>query len=251
MLSVRVIPCLDIDKGKVVKGTGFKSLKEAGDPVELAKKYYSEGADELTFLDITATCEFRETVYEMVEKVSSEVFIPLTVGGGIGNIEDIRKLLKSGADKVSICSAIFKDKTLIENSAKEFGSQCVVISIDAKKVANGKWNAYLNGGRIDSGKDACDLAVEVEKQGAGEILLNSIDGDGTGNGYDLELLSKISNAVNIPVIASGGAGNPEHMVEAVKKGNASAVLAASILHYGKYTINDIKQKMREMEILIR
>jgi len=250
-LTVRVIPCLDIDKGRVVKGTEFKRLKDAGDPVKLAKKYNFEGADELTFLDITATNENRNTVIQIVEKVSSVVFIPLTVGGGIGTIDDMRKLLRAGADKVAVCSAVFKNPDLITNGAKEFGSQCIVVSIDAKKVGSGKWEAFVNGGRVTTGKDVVELAVEVAKKGAGEILLNSIDGDGSQQGYDLELLKRVSDAVRIPVIASGGAGNPEHMVDGVKKGNAAAVLAASILHYGQYSIRDIKRIMKEKEILVR
>jgi cyclase len=250
MLATRIIPCLDVDFGKVVKGIKFKDLDNVGDPVEMAKAYNEQGADELTFLDIGASYKSRKILIEVVEKISEEVFIPLTVGGGIRSSEDMRNVLNSGADKVAICTSAIEDPSLITESAKAFGSQCIVLSIDAKRH-NGSWYAYTHGGRNNSGIDAITWAKEGEKLGAGEILLNSIDKDGTKEGYDLDLTRKVSESVNIPVIASGGAGNPQQMVDAVKKGKADAVLLASLLHYGEYTIKEIKEYLKNEEICVR
>ncbi len=250
MLAIRIIPCLDVDEGRVVKGTNFKGLRDAGDPVELAKKYNEQGADEITFLDIGATWKSRETMKDVVERVSTEVFVPLTVGGGIRTIDDMREILRSGADKVSACSAFLKNPELISKGAALFGSQCMVVSIDAGRTGN-SWNCYIGGGRENTGVDAIQWAKDVEKQGAGEILLNSIDGDGTKKGYDLELTAKVASSVNIPVIASGGAGTLEHMFEAITKGHADAVLVASLLHYGEYTVGEMKQFLREKKVAIR
>jgi cyclase len=250
MLATRIIPCLDVDFGRVVKGIKFKELDNVGDPVEMAKEYNKQGADELTFLDIGASYKSREILIGVVEKVSEEVFIPLTVGGGLRSTEDMRKALNSGADKVAICTSAIENPALITEGANIFGSQCIVLSIDAKRH-NGSWYAYTHGGRNNSGIDAIKWAKEGEKLGAGEILLNSIDKDGTKEGYDLELTAKISESVKIPVIASGGAGNPQQMVDAVKVGKADAVLLASLLHYGEYTIKDIKKYLEKKEICVR
>lgn len=250
MLAVRIIPCLDVDGGRVVKGTNFKGLKDAGDPVELAKRYNDQGADEITFLDIGATWKSREILKDVVERVSSEVFVPLTVGGGIRTVDDMKEILRSGADKVSVCSAAIKDPTLISQGAELFGSQCIVVSIDAGRAGD-SWNCFVRGGRDDTGLDALQWAKECEKRGAGEILLNSIDGDGTKSGYDLELTKAVSESVNIPVIASGGAGTLEHMYDAVKKGKADAVLVASLLHYEEYTIEDMKKYLKNRKIEVR
>ncbi len=252
MLAVRIIPCLDVDNGRVLKGTSFKELRDAGDPEELAERYNKEGADEIAFLDIGATYKSRETLVEVIRTISKKVFVPLAAGGGIKSVEDMRKLLNAGADKVVICSAALNNPRLITEGSKIFGSQCIVLSVDAKRTGMpGKWNTYVSGGRIDSGIDALSWAVIGERLGAGEILLNSIDMDGTKEGYDIELNKAVSEAVNIPVIASGGAGNPEQMAEAVLKGDVQAVLAASILHFGKYTINQIKTVLREKGVEIR
>ncbi len=250
MLATRIIPCLDVDFGKVVKGIKFKDLDNVGDPVEMAKVYNEQGADELTFLDIGASYKSRKILIEVVEKVSEKVFIPLTVGGGLRSSEDMRNALTSGADKVAICTSAIENPSLITEGAEIFGSQCIVLSIDAKRH-NGSWYAYTHGGRNNSGIDAIAWAKEGEELGAGEILLNSIDKDGTKEGYDLELTRKISESVNIPVIASGGAGNLQQMVEAVKCGKADAVLLASLLHYGEYTIKDIKKYLKNKEICVR
>lgn len=250
MLATRIIPCLDVDFGKVMKGIKFKNLDNVGNPVEMAKTYNEQGADELTFLDIGASYKSRKILIEVVEKVSEEVFIPLTVGGGLRSSEDIRTALTSGADKVSICTSAIENPSLITEGAGIFGSQCIVLSIDAKRH-DGLWYAYTHGGRNNSGIDAIKWAKEGERLGAGEILLNSIDKDGTKEGYDLELTRRISESVNIPVIASGGAGNPQQMVDAVKFGKADAVLLASLLHYGEYTIKDIKDFLKEKEICVR
>jgi len=250
MLTTRVIPCLDVEDGRVVKGTKFKQIRDAGDPVELARTYNSQAADEIIFLDIGATYRSQKTMVDVVEKVSRCVFVPLTVGGGIGSIEDIRLLLTAGADKVSICSAALRDPTLLSRGAEIFGSQCIVLSVDAKKTGN-SWNCYIKGGREDSGFDALEWAREGAKLGAGEILLNSIDKDGTQSGYDLELTQKVIAKVNIPVIASGGAGNLDQIVDAVLIGKADAVLLASLLHYGTYTVSDIKQYMTTKGVLVR
>jgi cyclase len=250
MLATRIIPCLDVDYGRVVKGIKFRDLDNVGDPVKLAKSYNEQGADELTFLDIGASYKSRDILIEVVEKVSEEVFIPLTVGGGLRTVEDMRKVLNGGADKVAICTSAIQNPSLITEGSKMFGSQCIVLSIDAKRNEN-SWHAYTHGGRNDSGLDAVEWAKEGEKLGAGEILLNSIDKDGTKEGYDLELTRKISENVGIPVIASGGAGTLDQMVDAVKKGKADAVLLASLLHYGKYTIKEIKEYLEKKGICVR
>ena len=239
MLTTRVIPCLDVEDGRVVKGTKFTCIRDAGDPVDLAKAYNSQGADEIIFLDIGATYRSQKTIVDVVEKVSRCVFVPLTVGGGIRSIEDMRSLLNAGADKVSICSSALNDPTLLSRGAEIFGSQCIVLSVDAKRTGN-SWNCYVKGGREDTGIDALRWAIEGAKLGAGEILLNSIDKDGTQLGYDLDLTKKVSANVNIPVIASGGAGNLGQIVDAVLIGWADAVLLASLLHYGTYSVPDIK-----------
>jgi len=256
MLAIRIIPCLDVKDGRVVKGVNFVDLKDAGDPVENAKVYDEEGADELTFLDITASHENRDIILEVVKKTAEEVFMPLTVGGGIRNLDDIRKLLFSGADKVSINTAAIKNPDLIKEASKRFGSQCIVVAIDAKmkRYKNKKslsWEVYTHGGRNPTGIDALWWARKVEELGAGEILLTSMDRDGTKIGYDLPLTKAISCAVSIPVIASGGAGKPKHFYEAVTYGHASAVLAASIFHYREYSIKKIKEYLKEKGIIIR
>jgi imidazole glycerol-phosphate synthase subunit HisF len=250
MKNIRLIPCLDVDNGRVVKGTKFENIRDAGDPVELAEKYYNDGADELTFLDIGATYKSRDILIETVEKVSRKVFIPLTVGGGIKSVEEMKTVLRHGADKVSICSSALLEPELISNAAEIFGSQCIVVSIDAKKCGE-SWNAFRSGGRIDTGIDAVSFALESQKRGAGEILLNSIDNDGMQGGYDIELLKAVSLKVNIPVIASGGAGRLEDFAEGVKKGNADALLLASLLHDGIMTIAEIKNYLKNMGVNVR
>ncbi len=250
MLATRIIPCLDVDNGRVVKGIKFKELKDAGDPVELGALYNKQGADELTFLDIGASYKSREIMIDVVEQVSREVFIPFTVGGGIREVVDMRAILKAGADKVAVCSAAIKNPSLITEGAEIFGSQCIVLSIDAKRH-NDTWHAYLNGGRIDSGVNALEWAKKGEELGAGEILLNSMDKDGTREGYDLELNKTVSEMVNIPVIASGGAGTIEQMFEAIKIGKADAVLLASLLHYGELTIKEIKDYLKNKGVCVR
>ncbi len=246
----RIIPCLDVNKGRVVKGVNFVGLKDAGDPVEVAKRYNEEGADEITFLDITATYEDRDTIVHIVEEVAKEVFIPLTVGGGIKKLEDIYSLLNVGCDKVSINSAAVKRPEFIDESAKRFGSQCIVVAIDAKRVGDG-WHVFTAGGRYDSGKDAIAWAKEVYDRGAGEILLTSMDADGTKAGYDLGLTRAISEAVDIPVIASGGAGTMEHIKEAFTIGEADAALAASIFHYKEIDIIELKHYLKNEGIPVR
>ena len=250
MLATRIIPCLDVEDGRVVKGIKFKNIKDAGDPVELAALYNQQGADELTFLDIGASYRSRQIMIEVVEKVSSQVFIPLTVGGGIREVADMRRILNAGADKVAICTAAIKNPSLISEGAEKFGSQCIVLSIDAKRNGD-SWSAYINGGRVNSGIDALEWAKQGEQMGAGEILLNSIDMDGTKQGYDLELTRTVSELVNIPVIASGGAGTLEQMLDAIVLGKADAVLLASLLHYGEYTISDIKKYLRHKGVTTR
>jgi cyclase len=250
MLTTRVIPCLDVEDGRVVKGTKFKQIRDAGDPVELARAYNDQGADEIIFLDIGATYRSQKTMVDVVEKVSRCVFVPLTVGGGIRSIDDMRLLLTAGADKVSVCSAALSDPTLLSRGAEIFGSQCIVLSVDAKRTGH-SWNCYVKGGREDTGIDALEWAVEGARLGAGEILLNSIDKDGTQSGYDLELTRRVIDRVNIPVIASGGAGNLDQVVEAVLVGKADAVLLASLLHYGTYTVPDIKKYMEEKGVHVR
>lgn len=258
MLAKRIIPCLDVKNGRVVKGINFLNLRDAGDPVEQAQIYNTQGADELVFLDITASYEERKPIYEVITKTAEQVFIPLTVGGGISGIEDIRKLLKSGADKVSINTAAVQNPELVRIASQEFGSQCIVVAIDAKlsqdaKIKNQKlkWEVYIKGGRVPTGIDAVEWAKKVEELGAGEILLTSMDRDGTKLGYDLELTKAIASAVNIPVIASGGAGNLEHLYEAFAIAGADAVLAASIFHYGEYTIKEAKEYLHRKGILVR
>jgi len=246
----RIIPCLDVKDGRVVKGINFVGLKDAGDPVEVAKRYNQEGADEIAFLDITATHEERDTIVHIVEEVAKEVFIPLTVGGGIRKLDDIYKLLSVGCDKVSINSAAIKRPDFIDEAAKRFGSQCIVVAIDAKKVGD-SWNVFINGGRIDTGIDAIKWAKEVYSRGAGEILLTSMDKDGTKSGYDLKLTSKISESVQIPVIASGGAGEMEHIKDAFTIGKADATLAATIFHYKEIDIIDLKRYLLENGVAVR
>jgi imidazole glycerol phosphate synthase glutamine amidotransferase subunit len=250
LVTTRIIPCLDIDNGRVVKGVQFGNIRDAGDPMELAALYNRQGADEITFLDIGATYKSREILLEVLERVSRRVFVPLSVGGGIRSIDDMRKVLHAGADKVSICSAALKNPLLLSEGARIFGSQCIVLSIDAKKVGN-TWHAFLNGGRNDSGKDAIEWARQAEELGAGEILLNSIDRDGTQVGYDLELTRRISELVNLPVIASGGAGTMDHMKEVIIKGKADAVLLASLLHDRQLALPDIKAYLNEKGVKIR
>ena len=249
-LSKRIIPCLDIDKGRVVKGKSFINLIDAGDPSELSKHYNAEGADELVFLDITASHEQRKAIIDVVEKVSSEVFIPLTVGGGIRNLDNISELLLAGADKVSINTSAIENPEFIKKSSSKFGSQCIVVAIDAKKT-NGSWNVYTYGGRKDTGINAIEWARKANEYGAGEILLTSMDMDGNKEGYDLDLLNIVSNEVNIPVIASGGAGSMEHIHDALVIGNSDAVLAASIFHFEELTIQQVKKFLYSKGVSVR
>ena len=250
MLKNRIIPCLDVKNGRVVKGINFVDLKDAGDPVEQAKIYSDGGADEICFLDITASNENRDTIYDVVEKTSKKCFVPLTVGGGVRSVEDISKLLNCGADKVSINTAAVNDKQVVVDSSKKFGSQCIVVAIDAKKNGD-MWEIYTHGGRNKTDIDVIKFAKEMEKSGAGELLVTSMDRDGTQVGYDIDLMSKISSAVNIPVIASGGVGTLDHLVDGIKLGNASAVLAASIFHYGKYSVKQAKEYLDSKGIPVR
>lgn len=280
MLAKRIIPCLDVHAGRVVKGVNFVNLRDAGDPVEIAARYEQQGADELVFLDITASHEEREIILDVVERTSEQVFMPLTVGGGIRTLEDIRKLLKAGCDKVSINSAAVRDPEFVEAAAKRFGSQCIVVNIDPKRVPATEnppekypdvpaplrcverpgrdgvgpavhWDVHINGGRVPTGLDAVAWALEVERLGAGEIVLTSMDADGTEVGYDVEVTAAISKAVRIPVVASGGAGSPEHIFEALTAGGASAALAASIFHYDKYTVEETKRYIEERGVPVR
>lgn len=251
MLTKRIIPCLDVHAGRVVKGVNFINIRDAGDPVEIACLYNEAGADEITFLDITASSDARDIMLDVVSKTAEQVFVPLTVGGGIRSVEDFRRILRVGADKIGINSAALKNPDLIEDAAWKFGSQCVVVAIDAKKNADDTWNAYINGGRIDFEKDAVKWAIEAEKRGAGEILLTSMDCDGTKAGYDIELTRAVSDAVNIPVIASGGAGKLEHFSEVCKDGGADAVLASSLFHFRELTINEVKEFMRNDGLPVR
>jgi len=293
MLAKRIIPCLDVHGGRVVKGVNFLNLQDAGDPVEVARRYEEEGADELVFLDITASHEQREIILDVVRRTSEVIFMPLTVGGGIRTLEDIRTLLKAGCDKVSINSAAVKDPEFVREAALRFGSQCIVVNIDPKRVVKGQgssdesqkevpnslqvverpipsegpfakkfanldsqqstcyWDVHINGGRIPTGLDAVAWALEVERLGAGEIVLTSMDADGTKDGYDIEITKAVANAVTIPVVASGGCGNPEHMKEAVTTGEASAALAASIFHYGEYTIEETKRHLAKYGVPVR
>jgi len=246
----RVIPCLDVDAGRVVKGVGFVDLRDAGDPVELAARYDAAGADELIFLDITATSDKRTTVVELARAAADEVFIPFTIGGGIRSVAEAQAVLDAGADKVSVNSAALADPELIDELAETFGSQCVVLAIDAKWVAEGRWEAYLGGGRTPTGRDAVAWAREGAERGAGEILLTSMDRDGTSTGYDLALIRAVANAVSVPVIASGGAGGPEHLAPAIEAG-ADAVLCASIFHYGRHTVAEVKEELAKAGVAVR
>jgi|TARA_B110000008_G_scaffold35986_1_gene32332 imidazole glycerol-phosphate synthase subunit HisF len=258
-LAKRIIPCLDVDQGRVVKGVNFVGIRDAGDPVEVAKRYDEQGADEITFLDITATVEARGTTVKMVEAIAEHVFIPLTVGGGIREVEDIRRMLNAGADKVSINSAAVFNPDFVREASEKFGSQCIVVAIDAKRVAgsgelgdaDNKWEIFTHGGRKPTGIDAVEWAIKMADYGAGEILLTSMDRDGVKTGFDLGVTRAISDAVNIPVIASGGVGNLEHLAEGVTLGHADAVLAASIFHFGEYTVQEAKQHMADAGIEMR
>ena len=255
MLAKRIIPCLDVDNGRVVKGIHFVSLVDAGDPVEQGKRYDTEGADELTFLDITASSDKRDIVADLVRRVADEVFIPFTVGGGLRTVADIRAILRAGADKITLNTAALEDPQLISACAETFGSQCVVVAIDARRRRpedpNGGWEVYTHGGRRNAGIDALEWATRAQQLGAGEILLTSMDRDGTRNGYDIELTRAVSNAVRIPVIASGGAGRLEHFYEALTEGGASAVLAASLFHFGELSIADVKSYLRSRGVVVR
>ena len=251
MLTKRIIPCFDVKRGRVVKGVSFVDLRDAGDPVELARAYDDAGADELVFLDITASSEDRKTVYDMVERTAEQVFIPFTVGGGVRSDQDVRVLLELGADKVSINTAAVADPQLIARGAERFGSQCIVVAIDAKQVGPGRWEVYTHGGRIATGIDAVEWARRVVDLGAGELMVTSMDQDGHQAGYDLEQLRAISLAVPVPVIASGGAGNPQHLYDALAYGCADAVLAASIFHYGTYSIAAVKEYLAERGLPVR
>ena len=250
MLKNRIIPCLDVKNGRVVKGINFVDLKDAGDPVEQAKIYSDGGADEICFLDITASNENRETIYDVVKRTSKKCFVPLTVGGGVRGVEDINKLLNCGADKVSINTAAVTNSKVVLESAKKFGSQCIVVAIDAKKNGD-KWKVFTHGGRNNSGIDALEYAKKMEENGAGELLVTSMDKDGTQQGYDIDLMTKIASKVNIPLIASGGVGNLDHLVDGIRLGNASAVLAASIFHYGKYSVKEAKEYLDSKGIPVR
>ena len=251
MLAKRIIPCLDVTGGRVVKGTNFVDLRDAGDPVEIARRYDEQGADELTFLDITATSDERDLILKVIEDVAAQVFIPLTVGGGVRKAEDVRRLLNAGADKVSINSAGVNNPDLIAETSSIYGSQAIVVAIDAKRRGDGTWEVYTRGGRTPAGIDAVEWAKKVEKLGAGEILLTSMDGDGTKAGFDLELTRAVSDSVSIPVIASGGVGNLQHLVDGIVVGHADAVLAASIFHFGEYTIEEAKRYMQDRGIPVR
>ena len=253
-LAKRIIPCLDVDNGRVVKGVKFVDIRDAGDPVEVARRYDSEGADEITFLDITASSDDRETMVHVVEQVASEVFIPLTVGGGIRTLDDIRRMLNAGADKVAINTAAVFNPEFVKQATEHFGSQCIVVAIDAKQVADGenpRWEIFTHGGRKPTGIDAIEWAVKMEQYGAGELLLTSMDRDGTRDGFDLKLTRAICDAVSIPVIASGGVGGLQHLVDGITEGHADAVLAASIFHFGEFSVGAAKQYMQERGIEVR
>lgn len=250
-LAKRIIPCLDVDAGRVVKGVNFVNIRDAGDPVEIARRYDEQGADELTFLDITASSDARDTMVHVVEEVASQVFIPLTVGGGIRTLDDIRRMLNAGADKVSINTAAVFNPEFVQAATTHFGSQCIVVAIDAKQVETARWEVFTHGGRKSTGIDAIAWAKQMVAYGAGEILLTSMDRDGTRNGFDLPLTRAISEAVSVPVIASGGVGNLQHLVAGVLEGRADAVLAASIFHFGEFTVAQAKQKMAEFGIEVR
>ena len=250
-LSKRIIPCLDVTGGRVVKGVNFVGLRDAGDPVEIAKRYDEQGADELTFLDITASSDERGLILKIIEDVASQVFIPLTVGGGVRAVADVRSLLNAGADKVSMNTSAVSNPDLVAEASNRFGSQCIVVAIDAKKVSENKWEVFTHGGRRQTGLDAIEWAVRMQSLGAGEILLTSMDRDGTKNGFDLELTRKVSDALDIPLIASGGVGNLAHLADGVLEGHADAVLAASIFHYGEYTVRQAKEYMASRQIEVR
>jgi cyclase len=254
MLAKRIIPCLDVHAGRVVKGTNFVNLRDAGDPVEVASRYEQQGADELVFLDITASHEEREILLDVVRRTADVVFMPLTVGGGIRTLDDIRTLLKAGCDKVSINSAAVKDPEFVREAALRFGSQCIVVNIDPKRVRNDGheiWEVFINGGRVPTGLEAVEWARRVEELGAGEIVLTSMDADGTRDGYDLEITRAVAEAVGVPVVASGGAGSPEHLYRALTEGRASAALAASIFHYGQYSIPETKRYLADRGVPVR
>lgn len=251
MLAKRIIPCLDVDNGRVVKGVQFVDIKDAGDPVEVAQRYNEQGADEITFLDITATHHGRDTTYHTVERMAETVFVPLTVGGGVRKVDDIRHLLNAGADKVSINSAAIFNPEFVGEAAARFGSQCIVVAIDAKKVGDNQWEIFTHGGRKATGIDAVAWAVKMAGFGAGELLVTSMDSDGTKNGYDIALMKRITDSVNVPVIASGGVGNLQHLADGVLQGGVDAVLAASIFHFGEYTVGEAKQFMAQQGIAMR
>ena len=254
MLANRVIPCLDVDRGRVVKGTNFVNLRDAGDPVEVASRYEKEGADELVFLDITASHEGRDIMLDVVRRTAEQIFMPLTVGGGIRDVDDIRALLNAGTDKVSINSSACRDPEFVREAARRFGSQCIVVNIDPKRVqTDGRevWEVFINGGRVPTGLAAVPWAREVERLGAGEIVLTSMDCDGTKDGYDLEITAAVSRSVSIPVVASGGAGRPEHLADAITIGKADAALAASIFHFGEFTIQETKRIMADRGVPVR
>jgi cyclase len=251
MLAKRIIPCLDVSAGRVVKGVNFVALRDAGDPVEVARRYDEQGADEITFLDITASSDDRDIILHIVERVADQVFIPLTVGGGVRTVADVRRLLNAGADKVSMNSAAVNNPDLVAEASGKVGNQCIVVAIDAKQTSPGKWEVFTHGGRKNVGLDAIEWAKKVESLGAGEILLTSMDRDGTKSGFDLELTRAISDAVKIPVIASGGVGSLAHLADGVQQGRADAVLAASIFHYGEHTVREAKEFMRDRGIEVR
>jgi cyclase len=251
MLAKRIIPCLDVTAGRVVKGVSFVELRDAGDPVEIARRYDEQGADELTFLDITASSDDRSIIFHIIEKVAEQVFIPLTVGGGVREVQDVRNLLNAGADKVSINTSAVTNPQLVADAAAKYGSQCIVVAIDAKQVQPGKWEVFTHGGRKATGLDVIDWAKKMQLLGAGEILLTSMDQDGQKRGFDLALTRAVTDALEIPVIASGGVGNLQHLADGVKQGGADAVLAASIFHFGEYTVQQAKQYMAQQGIEVR
>jgi cyclase len=250
-LSVRIIPCLDVHDGRVVKGVRFEELRDAGDPVAVAAAYEGQGADELVFLDITASSDGRRTMIDVVERTADQVFMPLTVGGGLRSVEDIRAMLKAGADKVSLNTSAVRDPGLVREASRRFGNQCIVVAIDAKRVALGKWEVFTHGGRNATGIDVVDWAIRMREHGAGELLLTSMDADGTKDGYDVPLTRAVCDAVDIPVIASGGAGRLEHLAEVLRDGHASAVLAASIFHFGTFTVRQAKEHLRHAGLPVR
>jgi len=251
MLAKRIIPCLDVNAGRVVKGINFLGLRDAGDPVEISRRYDDQGADELTFLDITASSDNRDLLLSVIERVAEQVFIPLTVGGGVREVHDVRRLLNAGADKISINTSAVKNPQLVADVADRYGSQCLVVAIDAKRVEDGQWKVFTHGGRNNTGLNAIDWAVKATQLGAGEILLTSMDRDGTKQGFDLELTRAVANAVSVPVIASGGVGNLQHLADGIAVGGADAVLAASIFHYGEYTVQDAKRYLSDRGIEVR